>query len=92
MKVNKMLELKDCDMYESLDELIAEIEANYDIEFSYKNKDYSICPSKEGRIITEYDKPDTMMIYPTTEELITNYLIDGKNLKEIATKIEIFAH
>jgi hypothetical protein len=42
--------------------------------------------------ICEYNKPETEKEYNTIEEFLNGYKIDGIPIKELATKIKVFAH
>lgn len=75
-----------------LNKLVELIDFGSDIEFSYKGKSYIILPwVKEGIVIGEQNK-DNDSIYKTSRELVDNYKIDGKLIKDIIGEIKIIFH
>ena len=72
-----------------INKLKAAIEFGSDIEFRYKNKDYTILPWTDNGIVIGPQNSDDDSIYKTVDELINNYKIDGKPIKDIIENIEI---
>ncbi|WP_163195461.1 hypothetical protein [Clostridium thermarum] len=65
------------------------IEFGSDIEFRYKNKDYTILPWTDEGIVIGPQNTDDDTIYKTADELIDNHKIDGKYIKDIINDIEV---
>lgn len=72
-----------------INKLKAAIEFGSDIEFRYNNKDYTILPWTDKGIVIGPQNSDNDSIYKTADELIDNYRIDGKPIKDIIENIEI---
>lgn len=69
----------------TIDELRKYLELD-DIEFSYNGKDYFICPLNNIFSAGEADKTEAE--YKTFDDLINNFMIEGKPLKDIITDID----
>ncbi|MDI3528712.1 MAG: hypothetical protein PWQ23_531 [Thermoanaerobacter sp.] len=79
------------DTYSSLKEFVDDLKAVGEIGFEYGGKDYSLL-YYDKIYICEYNKPETEKKYDTIEEFLNNYKIDDTPIKELATKIKVFAH
>lgn len=70
-----------------LEDLKIELETD-DISFSYKDKEYSICPLNKiyaGECCNDEDNNS----FDTFEEMVDNWIIDGKTLKDIINDIKL---
>lgn len=70
-----------------IEDLKGELETN-DISFSYNNKEYSICPLDKiyaGECLNDDDDNS----FDTFEEMINNWIVDGKKFKDIVEKIKL---
>jgi len=79
------------DSYKDLNEFIEDLENVGEIEFELDGKDYSLCLIDKV-YIAEYNKPETQKEYDSIEEFLDKYKIDGVPIKELVTKIKVFAH
>jgi len=68
----------------------AELEEFHDIEFEYKGKKYCICPVNNVYSVAGEDLDN--VDYKTIDELISKCKIQGKCLKDIITKIDVYLH
>ncbi|MCM8710533.1 hypothetical protein M2651_05770 [Clostridium sp. SYSU_GA19001] len=59
-----------------------------DIAFSYKDKDYVICPL-EKIYVGEAGNVGDNNSFDTFEEMANNWIIQGKALKDIISEIEL---
>ncbi|MDU2283359.1 hypothetical protein [Clostridium sp.] len=69
-----------------IEDLKGELETN-DISFSYNNKEYSICPLDKiyaGECLNDDDNS-----FDTFEEMINNWIVDGKKFKDIIKDIKL---
>ncbi|MDD4666242.1 MAG: hypothetical protein PHC81_06890 [Clostridia bacterium] len=57
-----------------------------DLEFNYKGKWYFICPINNVYSAGEANKDDTK--YKTFEDLVNNFQVEGKPLKDILERID----
>lgn len=57
-----------------------------DLEFTYNDKWYYICPLNNIYSAGEANKDDTE--YKTFDDLINNFIIEGKPLKDIVKDID----
>lgn len=73
----------------NINEFKKAIDYGCDIEFTYKNIDYTILPWIDEGIIIGPQNSDDDKVYKTSDELINDYIIDGKPIKDILDKIEI---
>jgi len=80
------------DKYNTVDELIEEIDNNFDIEFEYAGKQYSICPTGKGPSIAERNNEETYMTFINGSDLVEKYLINGKPLKDIVQEVKVISH
>lgn len=65
------------------------IEFGSDIEFRYKNKNYTILPWTDEGIVIGLQNSDDDSKFKSADELIDNYTIDGNKMKDIIDDIEI---
>lgn len=65
------------------------IEFGSDIEFRYKNKNYTILPWTDEGIVIGLQNSDDDSKFKSADELIDNYTIDGNKIKDIIDDIEI---
>lgn len=65
------------------------IEFGADIEFRYKEKDYTILAWFDEGISIGPQNSDDDSIYKTSDELINNHKIENKAIKDIINDIEI---
>lgn len=65
------------------------IELGSDIEFKYKGKMYTILPWTKDGIVIGPQNEDNDSIFKTADDLIDNYKIDGRHMKDILKDIEI---
>jgi len=72
-----------------INDLIKAIEIGSDIEFKYHGKSYTILPWADKGIVIGPQNSDNDSIYETAEELINNYKIEGKAIKDLLNQIEI---
>lgn len=72
-----------------VNKLKAAIDFGTDIEFKYKDKAYTILPWTDDGIVIGPQNSDDDRIYKTSDELISNYRIDGKLIKDIIQDLEI---
>jgi len=75
-------------MFMNIKELYNNISRGGEIEFTYKNKNYSITHSEEGIHVMEEYNYLTEKIYQHPEE-IGNYCIDGEKLVDFFGQVEI---
>jgi len=75
--------------YTSLKELLSEINLGYDIEFIYNGVRYLIYRNQTYRLV-EIDLEETEYQFLSGEELVNEYLINGKPLKDIWNKIKVY--
>jgi hypothetical protein len=71
----------------TLDKLKSELETD-DVSFSYNDKEYSICPLDKlyaGECLS--DKDDSS--FDTFEDMVENWIIQGKALKDIVADIKL---
>ncbi|MBO8158837.1 hypothetical protein [Thermosyntropha sp.] len=81
------------DKYKTIEDFIAEIDSNFDIEFEYGGKYFSICPTLKGPSIAEWGKEDeTEATFENGEALVNNYVINGRLLKDIVKEINVLSH
>lgn len=73
----------------SLKKLKELIDFGLDIEFKYNDKEYTILPWTEEGIVIGQQNSDNDTIYKTSDELLNNYKIDGKLIKDIINDIQI---
>lgn len=73
----------------SLKKLKELIDFGSDIEFKYNDKEYTILPWTEEGIVIGQQNSDKDTIYKTSDELLNNYKIDGKLIKDIINDIQI---
>lgn len=73
--------------YRSIDELVDELKSFYDIEFEYNGKIYSICPVNGVYIAGEANGEDQK--FKTIDDLINNFRLDGKLLKDVILELKI---
>jgi len=79
------------DTYSSLEEFIEDLSKVGEIGFEYGGKDYSLL-YYDKIYICEYNKPETEKKYDTIEEFLNEFKIDDIPIKELAAKINVFAH
>ncbi|MBS6503908.1 MAG: hypothetical protein KH415_20240 [Clostridium sp.] len=65
------------------------IEFGSDIEFRYKNKNYTILPWTDEGIVIGLQNSDDDSKFKSADELIDNYTIDGNKMRDIIGDIEI---
>lgn len=81
------------DKYNSVAELVHEIDSNFDIEFEFEGRKFSICPSNSGPSIAEwYNEDETEKKFKNGNELVENYVINGHLLQDIVTELNIISH
>ncbi len=59
----------------------------YDVEFSYKNKNYYLMDDGEG-VVTDSNFTERKEVFDSPMALVENFKIDGKTLLELAPEIE----
>ena len=72
----------------NITELYDNISRGGEIEFTYKDKQYSITHSNEGIHVMEAYNYSTERIYQSPDE-IGDYIIDGEQLKDFFDNVEI---
>ena len=60
-----------------------------EVEFEWKDKDYSITHIEDYVSIAECNKQETESLYPMIEELL-DHEIDGEPLRKIVTKLKVW--
>lgn len=71
----------------TLDELRAHLQVT-DFEFGYNSKHYFICPLQVFSDFSAGEADHDPKNYKTFDELMSNFIIEGKPLKEIIRQIE----
>lgn len=72
-----------------IDKFMKAIEFGSDIEFSYDGKNYTILPwTAEGIVIGEQNTNNDY-VYKTPDELINNFMIGEKYIKDIINELDI---
>lgn len=72
-----------------INDLINAINQGSDIEFQCNGKMYTILPWTDEGIVIGPQNSDNDFIYKTADELINNYRIDGKSIKDMIDQLEI---
>lgn len=80
------------DEYESVQELIDDLEMGLEIEFEYAGKEWAILPREGHLCIYEKHNEESYREYPTIEEMLDGYKFDGKPLRDVATEIRVTWH
>lgn len=58
-------------------------------DFGYKGKEYSICsPNGKFYVIAEDNPDDSNLEFESIDELLDNWIIQGKTLREIVPDID----
>ena len=65
------------------------VDFGFDIEFRYKGNDYTVLPWTDEGVVIGPQNSDEEIIYESADDLINNYRIDGKCIKDIIQDIEI---
>ena len=73
-------------MFQKLKELV---EFGADIEFRYQGKDYTILPWTDDGIIIGLQNSNEDSIFQTYEDMIEEYKLNGKRMKDVLEEIEI---
>ncbi len=59
-------------------------------DFSYNGKQYSICHPKEKYYVTAEDSPsDSELAFDSPEDLLDNWIIQGKCLGDLLQEIDL---
>lgn len=72
-----------------INELKKAIEFGSDIEFQYKNKKYTILPWTDDGIVIGLQNSDDDECYKTADDLINNYKVDERPIKDVISEIDI---
>lgn len=68
------------------------IDSGGDIEFSVCGKKYTILPWTDSGIVIGPQGSDDDQTFPSSDDLLDGYLIDGKPLRKLNHKIKILFH
>ena len=72
------------------DEFIRKIDNASEMVFSVNGERFTVCDENEkGISIAQWNMPDTERYFSSAEDLINEYQIDGKPVKEWAESIRI---
>ena len=72
------------------DELVRKISNASEMVFSVNGKRFTVCDEEEkGFSIAQWNRPDTERYFASAEDLVNEYQIDGKPVKEWAESIRI---
>lgn len=82
----------DGDQYETVQELIDELEIGLEIEFEFADKEWAILPQVDNYCIYEKHNEESYREFATIEEMLDGYKFDGKPLRDVVTEIRVTWH
>lgn len=80
------------DKYKNLDEFITDIDDIGEIIFKHGEKEYSLYFDGEKVFISESYKKETEQIFNSIDDFINNFILDGKQIKDIVTELDVVSH
>ncbi|ORX22644.1 hypothetical protein BVF91_10980 [Thermoanaerobacterium sp. PSU-2] len=80
------------DKYRNLDEFITDIHDIGEIIFKHGEKEYSLYFDCEKVFISESYKKETEQIFNSIDDFINNFILDGKQIKDIVTELDVVSH
>ena len=82
----------DGDQYESVQELVDELNIGLEIEFEFADKEWAILPQVGNYCIYEKHNEESYREFGTIEEMLDGYKFDGRSLRDVVTEIMVTAH
>lgn len=82
----------DGDQYETVQELVDELEIGLEVEFEFANREWAILPWYGGYCVYEKENEESYREYPTIGEMLDSYEIAGRRLRDVVTEIMITGH
>lgn len=80
--------------YTNAQEFIDDCMMGLDIEFAYGADKYTVlgCYENGPLIGRQHPKDDIEQQFPTPDALLDKFIIDGKPLRELITKVDLLLH
>ncbi|MEN6348927.1 MAG: hypothetical protein ABFD08_05935 [Syntrophomonas sp.] len=75
--------------YSAIADFIHDAHLSVDLQFECLGKAFSLCGCYENWSILQVGMPETEMEYPSMEELVEKYKIEGQSIKDLIRNIEI---